>query len=711
MDITTVRHLPSDVSTPLNFLEGARPFAGENRFILGTFERGVTLYRQQIRALNLVYSLVEARDSAGRHIVPQESRLTVIGGGAFGTTVAAAGAYAKFQVVLIERHQTLLHLQRGCDTRWLHPRFYDWPAPDSESQMARLPFLDWSASSAGQVAVQIQRKITELESGVLSGRLTIDVNIRDLKVERTAEGLYEVRYRCASGQAIRPSEIVVYAVGFGVETDRAGNESYWRNDRFGQSDLSFAGQQKIRYVVSGFGDGGLVDVFRLTIRDFRYERIFGEMFSGQTRALFTLLDQIRLSAGREPGSLYDKFAALERGKYKRAIAAAKSALTERLRTDTEVFLNGKDASFRLGLSLQNLSFSNSLLAYLLFRLDAINYKCGFIKGRKKYHLENVVTSKAHPPWLTSAEWILPRHGTDRKTALKGVECGHAIGFLKSRAAIDTGKQIFPLGWWGRYVDPRGTSSSRNSHTPVEYVPPLLRTHATTFVSTLASILRGLIDSRQAPRRGSRRPKFRVTLHRLTRFDGKDYFQQVTPYKGRIVSEGGVGRIFPVDGGIVGLACRTGSLVVAKKTDPAKFDKIWNLTQLNQSGAKEIRPYVDSILCCPFFVADRSTGGQHVIAALFVDSAYADFFDGQTLRTIAFACQGFVDLLESLQREGMLQVLPTDHAGFKVPPLRELVSLKNKLKGLGVSFVDGSDKAWRDSLTFKTILSLDLQVTN
>src|ERR1700679_949376 len=123
MDITTVRHLPSDVSTPLDFLEGARPFAGENRFILGTFERGVTLYRQQIRALNLVYSLVEARDSAGRHIVPQESRLTVIGGGAFGTTVAAAGAYAKFQVVLIERHQTLLHLQRGCDTRWLHPRF------------------------------------------------------------------------------------------------------------------------------------------------------------------------------------------------------------------------------------------------------------------------------------------------------------------------------------------------------------------------------------------------------------------------------------------------------------------------------------------------------------------------------------------------------------------------------------------------------------
>jgi hypothetical protein len=34
------------------FLENARPFPGENRFVLGTFERGVTVYRQQIRALN-----------------------------------------------------------------------------------------------------------------------------------------------------------------------------------------------------------------------------------------------------------------------------------------------------------------------------------------------------------------------------------------------------------------------------------------------------------------------------------------------------------------------------------------------------------------------------------------------------------------------------------------------------------------------------------
>jgi hypothetical protein len=701
----------NDISDPLTFLEAARPFARENRFILGTFERGVTVYRQQIRALNLVYSLVEARNSNGQPLVLPGSRVTVIGGGAFGTTVAAAAAYAKFRVVLLERHQTLLHLQRGCDTRWLHPRFYDWPAPESESQMARLPFLDWTASSAGHVAVQIQREIADLENSALAGWLKVEVGVPDLKVEQVNKGLYEVRYRSNSGQYIRPCEIVIYAVGFGIESNHGHTDSYWRNDRFGQSDLSFTGK-KIRYIVSGFGDGGLVDVFRLTIRDFRYERIFGEMFSGRGKPMFEALNQIRKSPGDGQGSLYDKFVNLEQGNHKVAIGKAKQELNQRLRSDTAVILNGKAASFRLGLSMQNQSFSNALLAFLLFRLDAIKYKCGSLdtKNAAKPRLTKITGAKARPEWLRNAESVIIRHGTDRESALRAVDCGRAIKFLRSRSTVDSGKQIYPAGWWGRYVEPDATSSSRKTPAPVEYVPPLLRTHATTFVSTLASILRGLIDTRQSPQRGSRKRKFRVTLHRLTQFDGKDVFQQVTPYKGRISSEAGVGRFFPVQGGIVGIACRTGSLVVARRTDPAKFSKIWELTELNQSGAKNIKPYVDSLLCCPFFAPESGNGVQHVILALFVDSADPGFFDNETLQTISFACRGFVDLLESFNSERMLRALPAVAMGYRVQPSKVIAKLKRDLKALGVSFVDASDKGWKEGLTFKTLRSLDLQVS-
>lgn len=697
------------LSDPSSFLESARPFAAENRFILGTFERGVTVYRQQIRALNLVYSLVEARDSDGRSIIPPGCRIVVIGGGAFGTTVAAAAAYAKFQVVLLERYETLLHLQRGCDTRWLHPRFYDWPAPESESRMARLPFLDWSASSAGNVAVQIQREITDLQQHDLSGRLKIDLGVTDLKVERSKQGIYEVCYRSTDGQYIRPCELIVYAVGFGIESNHGYNDSYWRNDRFGQSDLSFAGK-RVRYVVSGFGDGGLVDVFRLTIRDFRYERIFDEMFPRNVKPLFKALNQIRESPGDENGSLYDKFADLEQGNYREAISRAKSELNGRLRSDTAVVLNGKASSFRLGLSLLSVSFSNALLAYLLFRLGAVKYKRGSIQGTKKPRLANVTGVRAHPEWLKNAKSVIFRHGTDRESALKGVGCERAIAFLRSRSMFDSGQQIYPVGWWGRYVDPVGTSASRNTPTPVEYVPPQLRTHATTFVSTLASILGGLIDSRHSQKKGSHKPKFRVTLHRLTQFGDEDVFQQVTPYKGRVASESGVGRFFPVNGGIVGLACRTGSLVVARRANKAKFDKIWKLTELDRSGAKHIKPYVDSLFCCPFFAPESRIGVQHVILALFVDSADPRFFDTKTLQTISSACRGFVDLLESLHGERMLRALPVTQMGYRVPAAKDLAPLKKQLKKLGVSFVDASDKGWKEGLTFRTLRSLDLQVS-
>lgn len=703
------------VSNPFEYLTGAKPFPKENKFILGTFERGVTVYRQQIRALNLVYALVKAGKRL--HIKPG-ARIAVIGGGAFGTTVAAAAAYAKFNVVLLERHQTLLHLQRGCDTRWLHPRFYDWPAAESQSQRARLPFLDWVASSAGNVAVQIEREISQLAKTDLAERLQIDRRVSDLNVERAANGIYEVSYRSAGHQFIRPSEVVIYAVGFGVESNNGNNnDSYWRNDRYGQSDLGFEGIKKIRYLVSGFGDGALVDVFRLTIQDFRYERIFGQMFPGDNTRVLRALNQVRQDPGSAPGSLYDKFVEFETGVHSAAIKDAKEELRKRIRLDTAVTLNGRDLSFRQGLSLRGISFSNALLAYLLFRLDAVKYERGSIdtsvdiSQRKNRRLKRRAGANAHPEWLRAANLIILRHGTNRKKALQDVRCQGALSFLKSRRSVDTGTQIYPAGWWAQHVtqDPRAFTGNPKKFV-VEYVPPVLRTHATTFVSTLASSLEALIDRRQKSRHSSEALNFRVTLHRLADFDRKKVFQQITPYKGRIESDFGVGRFFPVKGGIVGLACRTGCMVVAEKTDPAKFRKIWELTNLQLSGAKEIKPYVDSLLCCPFFAPESGKSRQRVILALFVDSADPKFFDQEALQTISSACRGFVDLLESLHDERMLHALPSSDTGYLVPPLPRYAALKRKLTRLGVKFVDATHTGWKKGVTFRTLKSVDLQVT-
>jgi hypothetical protein len=696
---------PSAIAIPSQFLEDARPFPGENKFILGTFERGITFYRQQIRALNLVYSLVEAKDVTGAPEIAPGSCIVIVGGGAFGITAAAAAAYAGFQVVLLERQQDLLHLQHNCDTRWLHPRFYDWPAPESESRLARLPILDWAASTAGQVAAELQSEFFDLVRKK-SGALRCVLEVSEFAILGRRNDIYEFRYRTRTGQDIVPCAVILYAVGFGTEVGE--NAPYWRNDQLGQTELDFTGGKKVRYVVSGVGDGGLIDVFRLTIHDFRHEHIFSEMFGSPDNPLLSKLRTLANASTLEAGWLYDQFRSIETEQTE-AMANAMARLKSRQRSDTEVTLNGTDDSLRQSLTLDRVSLSNALLAYCLFRINAIRYEAGTLDTTdpRSPRLRGADAANAQPPWLVDVKLIV-RHGTDRERALRDVGCEAAIDFMKKQKNIrDSGQAIFPAGWWGRYTAPADAANDDRPPVPVEFVPPALMTHATTFVSTLGSILQFLIDSKSTDGTGDR--QFRVTLHRLVRFDGREVFQQITPYAGRVATKAGFGRFFPVEGGIVGLACRTGSLVVARKTDAETFDKIWQLTNLVKSGAKPVKPYVDSIFACPFFAPETEGEPHHVSLVLFVDSAEASFFDSQVLGTISAACRGFVQLLENLHKSGALKPVPTFYPGYRVQPNPALKQLVAELKTLGVTFEDANVHGWKEGLTFKTLESLDVEV--
>lgn len=67
-------------------------------YVLGSFERRLTLYSQQVRALNLVYALTSAGHlRAGQHVA-------VIGGGAAGLTGARSTSAPRCMVLGIRRH-------------------------------------------------------------------------------------------------------------------------------------------------------------------------------------------------------------------------------------------------------------------------------------------------------------------------------------------------------------------------------------------------------------------------------------------------------------------------------------------------------------------------------------------------------------------------------------------------------------------------------
>src|ERR1044072_4732750 len=124
-----------------------------NVFLLGCLEKRVTLYSQQVRAINLAAALIDE----GR--IKANSRVAIIGGGAAGITAAAAIARAIPNIAelhVYERRSKILHLQTQSTSRYLHPHIYDWPRPASLQSDAGLPVLNWFAARADVVAEEIR---------------------------------------------------------------------------------------------------------------------------------------------------------------------------------------------------------------------------------------------------------------------------------------------------------------------------------------------------------------------------------------------------------------------------------------------------------------------------------------------------------------------------------------------------------------------------
>lgn len=344
--------------TPRNILDHMR--LDEGLYVIGCFERRVTLYSQQVRALNLAFALHH------EGLLTQQSSVAVIGGGAAGMTAAAGIATKGAHVALIEQRSDLIQLFQGNVTRWIHPHIYDWPEHGSEGDEAGIPLMNWSADYAARVAEQFTCAWDALPSATQS-RIDTRLGATLESAQHLNDGSTRLAWNTKEGTENKRFDVVIIAAGFGLE--RSSNNipvtSYWRNDDLDQPDFDTQRRTR-RILVSGCGDGGLIEVIRARIRNFRHDQIVADFLKSKddVDALAERLLSIEREAFRRDGLfLFDSYSALD------VPLEIDRRIKHRLRSDTSVVLNGRDSS-----PLTNhASMLNRFLVSRLCRYGGVTY--------------------------------------------------------------------------------------------------------------------------------------------------------------------------------------------------------------------------------------------------------------------------------------------------------------------------------------------------
>lgn len=262
--------------TAEEIVQGASVPGWPRVFVIGSFDTRITFFSQQVRALNLVDALVSTAN------LNDVQRIAVIGAGAAGLAASAALALLmpNAEIDVFESEGELLHLQRGCSSRNLHPHIYDWPKEGSIRQDADLPILSWSAGSAATVADAVTRSFNALKAA-----LGERPNIRELRSVTSIEkrrGAYSLYYRNEAQSPLEDAseayDAVFLAIGFGFERELRGasSRSYWSDE--GTPGPAKRGR-RITCLVSGAGDGGLIDLAAAALSGFDHSKLIKMLIS------------------------------------------------------------------------------------------------------------------------------------------------------------------------------------------------------------------------------------------------------------------------------------------------------------------------------------------------------------------------------------------------------------------------------------------------
>ena len=314
-------------------------------FVLGCFEQRVTVYSQQVRALNLVDAIL----SQGL-VRPNGGRVAIVGGGVAGMTSAVAFAKAAPELGsldLFELRPSTLDFQRS-SRRFLHPHFYDWPTHGWDQSDAGLPIMNWQAGPAGEVEKVLSAQFEQAHS---TSKLAVHCDHKVTEIKSSERG--PVRVVTNTGTvANRIYDVVILAIGFGLERFLGTEtESYWTPTALSAPILANVRDPLI--FISGNGDGGLVDFLMAAFNSYEHSDICKLLVEQDLGPALAELDAIEHEAWA-PGADIDLLAEYRVRVLPLVPPDVWSAIHERLRPNVRICLHTKETRlFRRATALHN----------------------------------------------------------------------------------------------------------------------------------------------------------------------------------------------------------------------------------------------------------------------------------------------------------------------------------------------------------------------
>jgi hypothetical protein len=172
----------------------------------------------------------------------------------------------------------------------------------------------------------------------------------------------------------------------------------------------------------------------------------------------------------------------------------------------------------------------------------------------------------------------------------------------------------------------------------EPVPPASQLAVLPFLAAVDGSLRD----------GSDVSKLRITAHRAISRQGKGYLQQVCGYlREDGVDRSGVGRILPVDEGIIGAAFGNGLIWRTKHYDNTVEFQNDKRESMPASGDSRAPAEVgESYLALPFLGPE-----EQIVLILYADCYTLNFFaDDDRIRRLVGMCRGFCRLFDWLHQD-------------------------------------------------------------